>query len=331
MTKETEPILKVSNFTQYFRSREKGTQSLFIPYLRDINLSVNDGDIYGIVGESGCGKSTLGKCLVGLFSLTEGSIQYKGKEIKEWIRNSHSEFRKQVQIIFQNPRSALNMSMRVEDLIREAVKIKYCDQTLIQENVERILHEMQIKHKRRDYPHQLSGGERRRAGLGRILAVEPTLIIADEPVSSLDVSYKGLIIDLLLKYKEKNNATIVFISHDIHLINQICNRVAVMFMGKIVEIFNNPKRFGRYKVHHPYTQELYTAAHYFKNKSINIESEKSELFIDAEYAKYDGVGCPYFQRCELRDEMRCALKCKEIFPDLIKVNKNQKIACHGIR
>ncbi|MBU4443877.1 MAG: ABC transporter ATP-binding protein [Candidatus Marinimicrobia bacterium] len=324
-------LVKVSNFTQYFRSRDKNEKLPFIPYLRGINLSINQSDVYGIVGESGCGKSTLGKCLVGLFSLTEGNIQYHGREINEWIHDSADEFRKQVQIIFQNPRSALNMSMRVEDLIREAVKIKYSNDKIIKQNVNRILYDMQIEHKRRDYPHQLSGGERRRAGLGRILAVEPTLIIADEPVSSLDVSYKGLIIDLLLKYKQKNNATIVFISHDIHLINQICNRVAVMFMGKVVEIFDNPKKFNHYDIHHPYTQELYTAALFFKDKEMSIISDKSGEFIDAEYAKYDGTGCPYFQRCELKNTMMCALKCKEKFPELIDVNDNQKIACHGIK
>ena len=324
-------LLSVKGLTQYFRSRDKSEKSLFIPYLRDVNISVNRGDIYGIVGESGCGKSTFGKCLVGLFSLIEGSIQYKGREIKDWLENSADEFRNQVQIIFQNPRSALNMSMRVEDLIREAVQIKYRDEKKINENVNRILHEMQIEHKRKDYPHQLSGGERRRAGLGRILAVEPKLIIADEPVSSLDVSYKGLIIDLLLKYKIENDATIIFISHDIHLINQICNRVAVMFMGKVVEIFNDPKQFDKYKQHHPYTNELYESALFFKNKSADVKSDKSEQFIDAEYAKYDGIGCPYFNRCNLKVEMACFSDCQTKFPDIKNVNKDQQIACYGIK
>lgn len=329
---ESNIILEVEQLNQYFRSRNNNYANLFEPYLRDVSFKVYEGEILGIVGESGCGKSTLGKCIAGLFSLLTGNVYFKGEDITNVSSQILKDFRKKVQIIFQNPRSALNMNMRINELMREAVQIKYNDKSIVDQKVDKILSDMQLLNKKFDYPHQLSGGERRRAGLGRILSVEPELIIADEPVSSLDVSYKGLILDLLLQYKKKKNATLIFISHDIHLINQISQRVLVMFLGKLVEVFN-PNYYKQLSFHHPYTRELYDAAIFFKEKNKSIDNFNLEQFEDTEMVKWDGKGCPYYPRCQLKNELPQSSICRCETPPLIKIDVGeeqfqQKIACH---
>ena len=338
-------ILNVKNLTQYFPKPKNPPESRFEPFLQNINLDVVEGEIFGIVGESGCGKSTLGRCIVGLYTAVEGEILYRGNNVLKMSPNEMRDFRKSVQIIFQNPRSALNMSMKIEELIKEAVTINYTDTDHVVRLVDTILNDMQIRQKRNDFPHRLSGGERRRAGLGRILAVEPELIIADEPVSSLDVSYKGFIIDLLMKYKRSKNATIIFISHDIHLINQICQRVAVMFLGRLVEVFD-PKYYKEMKFHHPYTRDLFDAALYFKEEKDNVDHLFDQEFKDAETAEVKKLGCVYYDRCNLKNEFMCDALCRVETPELLKVNDkkwfshtqkkslkidNQKIACHAIK
>lgn len=336
------PILELKDVIQYFPKPQNPIQSRFEPFLKNINLDINDGEVFGIVGESGCGKSTLGRCIVSLYTAVKGEINFRGKNVLKMLPHELRDFRKSVQIIFQNPRSALNMSMRVEELIEEAVRIKYTDNQKVKNRVDEIIQAMQIQHKRRDFPHRLSGGERRRAGLGRILAVEPEVIIADEPVSSLDVSYKGLIIDLLIEYKRQHNATIIFISHDIHLINQLCQRVAVMFLGRVVEVFN-PKEYKTIKHHHPYTKDLFDAALYFKDEENRVEHLFDQNFEDAEMAQAEDIGCIYYKRCHLKNEINCVALCRVEEPQLLSVNdkiktgflKNEKpdllkIACHAI-
>lgn len=330
-----EVILEVKALTQYFISNRKNTNSRYTPFLQNINFSVKEGEVFGIVGESGCGKSTLGKYIAALFDLYTGQILFRGKDIKKWLIETPEEYRSNVQIIFQNPRSALNMNMRIKDLIREAISLKIKkvkNQTKsnnIDLEVNKILKSMQIDHKSDDYSHQLSGGERRRAGLGRVLAVNPSLIIADEPVSSLDISYKGLIIKLILDYKIKNNATIIFISHDIHLVNQICNRVAVMFKGILVEIFR-PQDYGTLEYHQPYTKELFDAAGFFKPDSKGFAIFEQLQFVDAESTEFSGKGCPYFYRCKMKEKFNTSEKCQNVMPELIQINQNQQIACHAI-
>ena len=328
-------ILEINKLWQYFRNSKDSTKDSYIPLLRDINFDVKVGEVFGIVGESGCGKTTLGKCLVGLFNACTGEIKYRDLNIIGKLNKELKEFRKNVQIIFQNPRSALNMNMQIRELIYEAVELhdKNCN---INQRVDDVLRLVKLVEKKDSYPHQLSGGERRRAQIGRVLAISPKLIIADEPVASLDVSYRGLILEILLKYKKANNASMILISHDIQLINSICDRVAVMFKGRLVEIIDNPNNFSIDKSHHPYVKELYSAANYFKKKECGIEEIfkdiRKDTNKDIESFEYSGDGCPYFYRCGYVNDNNTSLisKCKSTFPELVQI-KNNKIACHYLQ
>lgn len=316
-------ILMVRNLNQYFPFN--GDKNTFTKFLSNINFSVKEGEIFGIAGESGCGKSTLGKCLAGLFNYVEGEIIFNDRNIIGMPANDKKEMRKELQIIFQNPRSALNMNMDVYSLIKEAVKIKNSNHN-INKQINNIINMVKLEDKKESLPSELSGGERRRAALGRILSVEPSLIIADEPVSSLDVSYKGLIVELLINYKREYNSTTVFISHDLKLLKSICDRIGIMFKGEIVEIFNNKINFDEYYFHHPYTQELFNASKFFTEGDESIR--KNMTFVDAETKEIKSPGCPYYYRCYAKHKDK---HCKNYVPQLTQINDNQKIACYGIK
>jgi len=335
---EQDIILSVKNLNQWFvtrnpsanRNKIRNTPINYTQRLRDISFNVKRGEVFGIVGESGCGKSTLAKCLSNLYGMYTGEVIFEGKGTNNLSGQELKDIRKKIQVIFQNPRSALSSHMPVEKLIKEAVELVVVDKTKVSEKVDLILKDINLEdERRRECPHKLSGGERRRAGLGRVLAINPSLIIADEPVASLDVSYKGKIIKLLMNYKKRANATIIFISHDINLVNKICDRVMVMFLGKIVEIFH-PTHFKTQR-HHPYTQELFYAASFFGGENENDIEFVPSSFVDAESLTYNGVGCCYQKRCHKRNEFDNNINtCEKCVPHLQKTENGQEVACFYI-
>ena len=242
-------ILRVEHLKQYF-----GKNKDVIKAVDDVCLSVKKGEVFGLVGESGCGKTTLARSIMGLYNPTEGSVYYKGKPLNKKTRTSD------IQMIFQDPMESLNPRMTVREIIAEGLIIKGEKQN-IDSGVYEVLDMVGLtKEHAGRYPHEFSGGQRQRIGIARAIIMKPSLIIADEPVSALDVSVQAQIINLLNDLKEDMKLTIIFIAHDLSVVKHFSDRVAVMYRGKIVEMADSEELFSNPQ--HSYTQTLLSAIPY---------------------------------------------------------------------
>lgn len=249
-------LIKVEDLQQHF-DIGKGRQ---VRALNNINLEIYRGEILGLVGESGSGKSTLGRAILQLYQPTAGRILFQGFDLGQLTKEELLKVRKDMQIIFQDPYASLNPRMKIEDIIGEAldthrlVKSRADRQRRIAELLELVELDPSVASR---YPHEFSGGQRQRIGIARALAVEPTFIVADEPLSALDVSIQAQILDLLERLQKKLNLTILFIAHDLAVVKQISDRVAVMHQGQVVEIAGTNQLYDHPQ--HPYTQQLLQA------------------------------------------------------------------------
>ncbi len=227
--------------------------------LKDINLEIKKGEILALVGESGCGKSTLGNCILKLIEPDCGKILFEGEDILKFDKKKTQEFRKNAQLIFQNPYSSLNPKMKVFEILSEPLLVhKICPRKEFKEHIIEILEMVGLNvGDLKRYPHEFSGGQRQRIAIARALILRPIFVVADEPISALDVSIQAQILNLLKDLKENLNLTYLFISHDLNVVRYLCDRVAILFKGEVVEqgnieeVFNNPK--------HPYTKTLLCA------------------------------------------------------------------------
>lgn len=266
----------------------------FIYALNDINLKVYEKEILGLVGESGCGKSTLGKCVLRLINPTSGEIIFKEKNLLKKTKKEIKKFRENAQLIFQNPYASLDPKMTVYDTLKEPLIIHgYKDKKIINEKIYTIADLVGIeKNSLNQYPHEFSGGQRQRIAIARAIILHPKFVVADEPVSALDVSIQAQIINLLLDLKDKLDLTFLFISHDLSIIKYVSDRVAVMYLGEIVElgkkeeIFNSPK--------HPYTIALLSAI-----PTINRETSEKKLLLQGDLPSPQNPpkGCKFHTRC----------------------------------
>ncbi|MBO36550.1 MAG: dipeptide/oligopeptide/nickel ABC transporter ATP-binding protein [Anaerolineaceae bacterium] len=322
----SEPLVKVRNVTKYFPVRS-GVFRRTIGYVKavdGVDLDVFVGETLGLVGESGCGKSTLGRAMMYLDPPTSGSISYDGDEIAEMDKEGLKSLRRKIQIMFQDPFSSLNPRMPVGETISEGLIVHKIAgvkdrKGLVTQMLQKVgLHE---NHSIR-YPHEFSGGQRQRIGIARALVTDPSFLVCDEPVSALDVSIQSQILNLLTELKEEFQLTYLFISHDLSVVEHICDRVAVMYLGKIVEIgdrkdiFENPK--------HPYTQALISAA-----PIADPRKTRDAILLEGDVPSpiEPPSGCSFHPRCPIAEDI-----CKEVMPKLINIDgiTGQRAACHMV-
>jgi len=315
-------LLEIRNLKKHFPvgeglfSRGKGA----VKAVDGVNLTIEEGETVGLVGESGCGKSTLGRTILRLIEPTSGEVIFQGKNLLTMPQRELRDTRRQMQIIFQDPYASLNPRMRVGDIVGEGLEIhKLAKGKAKRDRVMELLHQVGLREDHYDrYPHEFSGGQRQRIGIARALAVSPKFIVCDEPVSSLDVSIQAQIINLLQELQEKMHLTYLFISHDLRVVEHISHRVAIMYLGKVVEIAKGDTIYRDAK--HPYTRALLSAV------PIPDMSRKKERVIlegDVPSPVNPPPGCTFHPRCSFR-----AALCSQSEPPLDFAADGHGVSCH---
>ena len=315
-------MFKVRNLTKEFKIRGKkiGEKPQILHALSDVSVDIYEGETLGVIGESGCGKSTFGKCLVQLHKATAGSVEYEGRNIFELKGNDLKKLKRDIQMVFQDPFSSLDPRMTAGQLVEEPM-IVHKIVTDKAERKKRALELLQtvglnVQHVHR-YPHEFSGGHRQRINIARALSLTPKLIVCDEPVSALDVSIQAQVLNLFNQLQRQYHLTYVFISHDLSVIKHISDRIAIMYLGRIVElcdadiIYENPL--------HPYTKALLSA---IPPESPFEKKERIVLSGEIPSPIGDQIGCPLAKRCP-----NCMERCKTEIPKLKEAEDGHQVAC----
>lgn len=311
-----EKLLEVKHLKKYFQTK-KG----LLHAVDDVSLHIDKSETLGLVGESGCGKSTTGRVILRLLEATEGEIFYEGKDIRKAGTNQMRDYRKKMQIVFQDPYSSLDPRRTIFECIEEPLKLhRVYNNTKDRSN--RIFELMETvglaERLVNTYPHELDGGRRQRVGVARALALNPSFIVLDEPVSALDVSIQAQILNLMKKLQNDLGIAYLFISHDLSVVKHISDRIAVMYLGVMVELADYRSIFE--KPLHPYTQALLSAV---PIPRINVKRERVILEGDVPSPINPPAGCRFYNRCKYKQQI-----CRDIAPEFKSMSEGHSVACH---
>lgn len=311
-------LIEIKNLKKFF----KVGKNAILKAVDNVNLFIEEGETLGLVGESGCGKTTLGRTIVRLYEPTAGEVLFEGKNVHRLNGAELRDFNRKAQMIFQDPYASLNPRMTVGDIIGEGIDIHRLYSG--KERTERIYELLRTvglnkEHVNR-FPHEFSGGQRQRIGIARALAVEPKFIVCDEPISALDVSIQAQIINLLMDLQQKMRLTYLFIAHDLSVVRYVSDRVAVMYLGIVVELTKSEELYKNPL--HPYTQALLSA---IPVPDPEVERSKKRILLEGDVPSpiNPPEGCRFAKRCRFAKTI-----CKENNPEFKEVSKGHFVACH---
>ncbi len=321
-TPQTKTLLEVKNLCKKFPikggifGREVGA----VNAVNNVSFKINRGETLGLVGESGCGKTTLGRSILRLIEPSSGEVFFDGKDITKFNAEEMRAVRRRMQIIFQDPYASLNPRMTVGDILAEPMEIHGLHQNKIerQNKIFQLLDQVQLpKDALTKYPHEFSGGQRQRVCIARALAVEPEFIVCDEPVSALDVSVQAQVVNLLMDLQKELGLTYLFIAHDLKVVEYISNRVAVMYLGNMVEVAESHELYGGSK--HPYTKALFSAI-----PSHDPKHQQNRIILEGDIPSpmNPPSGCHFHPRC-----WKASDECKKSYPELKKHSETHEFKC----
>jgi peptide/nickel transport system ATP-binding protein len=312
-------LLQVNNLKKHFHLGKNE----ILKAVDGVSFHINKGETFGIVGESGCGKSTAGRTIIGLYDQTEGEVIFNGKNIHKLKSKEKHNFHRQMQMIFQDPYASLNPRSTVREIISEPMEVHglYPNKQDRLNRVYQLLEDVGLNRNHADrYPHEFSGGQRQRIGIARALALDPEFIIADEPISALDVSVQAQVVNLLKRLQKEKGLTYLFIAHDLSMVKQISDRIGVMYLGHLVELTESSELYK--KPLHPYTQALLSA---IPIPDPDIEDQRERIILKGELPSpiNPPSGCVFRTRCPMAMEVCSAEK-----PSWQEFEANHFVACH---
>ena len=314
---EKEVLFSVSHLKKYFQVGNHAT----LKAVDDVSFEIYKGETLGMVGESGCGKTTCGRTCIGLYDKTDGQVLYKGTDVHALNGKERFAFKKQVQMVFQDPYGSLDPRMTVADIIGEGIDIHHLAKNK-KERQEMIYKYLELVGLNREHAnrfvHEFSGGQRQRIGIARSLAVRPKFVVCDEAVSALDVSIQSQIINLLRDLKEQQHLTYMFITHDLSVVKYISDRIGVMYLGNLVELAPSQELFDHPR--HPYTEALMSAI-----PTTDVDSQREIQILEGDIPSpvRPPSGCKFHTRCRY-----CTEICEHAEPDWVEIGPNHFVACH---
>lgn len=320
METEKKPLVQVKNLKKYFNTGHKEV----VKALDNVSFDIYEGETVGLVGESGCGKTTCGRIILGLYDKTDGQVLYRGKDVHRMSRSEKYAFKKNAQIVFQDPYSSLDPRMTVADIIAEGIDIHHLAKDR-KERLQKIYYYLNAvglneSHASR-FVHEFSGGQRQRIGIARALAVEPEFIMLDEPISALDVSIQAQVVNLLIKLQKEKGLTYLFVAHDLAMVKHISDRIVVMYLGTVLETASSEALYA--KPLHPYTQALISA---IPIPDPELERKRAEETVQGEATVAGATeGCRFRTRCKFATE-----RCAREMPELREVEPGHFAACHNL-
>lgn len=323
MSTEKDVLISVNHLKKYFNVGKKAV----LKAVDDVSFDIYKGETLGMVGESGCGKTTCGRTCIGLYGKTDGQVLYKGKDVHTLSGKERQNFKKEVQMVFQDPYGSLDPRMTVSEIVGEGIDIHHLAKSK-QERQDKIYHCLELVGLNREHAnrfvHEFSGGQRQRIGIARALAVDPEFMVLDEPISALDVSIQAQVVNLLIDLQKKMGLTYLFVAHDLSMVKHISDRIAVLYLGTLVELATSDELFANPL--HPYTQALLSAIP-VPDPQVEKEREAKKIRLEGDVPSpiNPAPGCRFKGRCRY-----CTEVCQKELPPLVDVGGGHFVACHNI-